>query len=179
MLLELHVKNLALIEKADLEFREGLTVLSGETGAGKSILIDSINIALGARAGKEMIRTGTEYAYIELVFGIDDIRRIEAIRKMDIPIEDDGVLIISRKILPTRSIAKVNDESVTAAKLRELTGILIDMHGQFEHQSLMYPAKHLEYVDRMLPEEGCALTERIRETYRDMKQHTDGLKKKI
>ena len=90
MLLELHVKNLALIEKADLEFKEGLTVLSGETGAGKSVLIDSINVALGAKAGKGIIRTGSEYAYIELLFAVNDPEKIKKIRALDIEVEDDG-----------------------------------------------------------------------------------------
>jgi len=153
MLLELHVKNLALIEKADLELGEGLTILSGETGAGKSILIDSINVALGAKTGKSIIRNGADYAYIELVFSVQDKDKLDKIRTMDIAAEDDGVLIISRKITPTKSLAKINDETVTTAKLRELTGLLLDMHGQFEHQSLLTPSSHLEFIDKMAPVE--------------------------
>ncbi|MDO4938996.1 MAG: DNA repair protein RecN [Lachnospiraceae bacterium] len=153
MLIELHVRNLALIEKADLEFGKGLTILSGETGAGKSILIDSINVALGAKTGKGIIRNGAEYAYIELIFTVDDPAKIRKIKDMDIALEDDGVLIISRKITPVRSIARINDETVTSAKLRSLTGMLIDMHGQFEHQSLLGPASHLDYIDKLSPGE--------------------------
>ena len=157
MLLELHVRNLALIEKADLELKKGLTILTGETGAGKSVLIDSINMALGAKAGASSIRTGADAAGIELVFGMEDESRIERLRELDIPIEDDGTLIISRRVMPTRSIFKVNDQTVTAAKLRAVTGLLIDMHGQFEHQSLMYPESHLRFVDKLCPAEAAGI----------------------
>lgn len=167
MLLELHVKNLALIEKADLEFKEGLTILSGETGAGKSVLIDSISVALGAKTGKGIIRNGAEYAYIELLFAVDDQEKIKKIRALDIEVEDDGVLIISRKITPTRTIAKINDETVTAAKLRSLTGLLIDMHGQFEHQSLLSPASHLDFIDKLSPQEIKLIKSELADTYRD------------
>lgn len=165
MLLELHVRNLALIEKADLEFGRGLTVLSGETGAGKSILIDSINVALGAKTGKGIIRTGAEYAYIELIFAVDDPEKLKQIRNLDIAVEDDGMLIISRKITPVRSIAKINDETVTAGKLRSLTGLLIDMHGQFEHQSLLSPSSHLEFVDKLSPDEADEIKAGIEKQY--------------
>ena len=167
MLLELHVKNLALIEKADLEFKEGLTVLSGETGAGKSVLIDSINVALGAKTGKGIIRNGSEYAYIELLFAVNDPEKIKKIRALDIEVEDDGVLIISRKITPQKSVARINDETVTAAKLRSLTGLLIDMHGQFEHQSLLSPASHLDFIDKLSPKESKDIKIELSVTYKE------------
>lgn len=145
MLLELHVKNLALIEQADVEFRQGLNILTGETGAGKSIIIGSVNLALGQKASKDIIRSGAEYAYVELIFSAEDKRkRLEA---MDIHPDEDGLLIVTRKILPTRSISKINDETVTTAKLREVTGLLLDIHGQHEHQSLLHISKHLEILD--------------------------------
>ncbi len=161
MLLELHLKNFALIENADLEFNDGLTILSGETGAGKSILIDSINIALGAKTGKDAIRSGAEYAYIELVFQIMDNSKIEKIKALDIAINDDNILIITRKIMQNRSIMRVNDESITSGKLKELTGLLIDIHGQHEHQSLMHASKHLQFVDLMSPEKLVRYREKI------------------
>ena len=167
MLLELHVRNLALIEKADLEFGKGLIVLSGETGAGKSILIDSINVALGAKTGKGIIRNGAEYAYIELLFAVDDPEKIRRIRELDIAVEDDGVLIVSRKITPTRTIAKINDETVTSGKLRSLTGLLIDMHGQFEHQSLLSPSSHLEFIDKLSPAEAGKIRTEIADQYHE------------
>jgi len=170
MLLELHVKNLALIEKADMELGEGLTILSGETGAGKSILIDSINVALGAKTGKGIIRNGADYAYIELVFEVKDKEKLQKIKDLEIPVEDDGVLIVSRKITPVKSLAKINDETVTASKLRGLTSLLIDMHGQFEHQSLLDPSNHLEFIDKMSPEGNRELKADIAKTYAEYNQ---------
>ena len=138
MLIHLHVKNLALIESADIEFGEGLNILTGETGAGKSILIGSVNIALGGKAPKDMIRQGCDQAYIELVFSVDSEAKAEALRALDVTPDGDGLVIVSKKITPVRSISRINDETVTAAKLRQVTGLLIDIHGQHEHQSLLY-----------------------------------------
>ena len=166
MLLELHVRNFALIEQADLVFREGLTVLSGETGAGKSILIDSISAALGAKAGKDLIRTGAEYAYIELLFSVEGEERRQEILDLGITPEEDGTLILSRKIMKNRSVMRVNDEAVTAALLKKLTGMLIDIHGQHEHQKLLYPESHLTFIDRMAPEELSRLKERTAGCYK-------------
>ena len=147
MLLELHVKNLALIESVDIEFSDGLNILTGETGAGKSILLGSVNLALGAKASREMIRSGAEYAYVELLFSVTDDGKAAALKELDVMPDDDGILIISRKIMASRSVSKVNDETVTAAKLRLITGLLLDIHGQHEHQSLLYHSKHLEILD--------------------------------
>lgn len=146
MLLELHVKNLALIEQADVEFGEGLNILTGETGAGKSIIIGSVNLALGQKASKDIIRSGAEYAYVELVFSVGEDKR-EALRDLDVVPDGDGILIITRKIMAARSVSKINDETVTAAKLKAVTGLLIDIHGQHEHQSLLHASKHLEILD--------------------------------
>ena len=165
MLLELHIRNMALIEKADLDFRSGFTVLSGETGAGKSILIDSINFALGAKTSKEIIREGAEFAYVELIFKILDKGKIAYIKSLDFNILEDGILIISRKLSASRSILKVNDESITIAKLSTLTGLLIDIHGQHEHQSLLSKAKHLSIVDGMLDKEALTLKATIQALY--------------
>lgn len=100
MLLELHVKNLALIETADVELEDGLNILTGETGAGKSIMIGSVNLALGQKASKEMIRNGAEYAYVELVFSVDPEKE-DALRALDVMPDENGTLIISRKIMPS------------------------------------------------------------------------------
>ena len=109
MLLELHVKNLALIETADVELEDGLNILTGETGAGKSIMIGSVNLALGQNASKEMIRNGAEYAYVELVFSVDPEKE-DALRALDVMPDENGTLIISRKIMPSRSLSRINDE---------------------------------------------------------------------
>ena len=146
MLLELHVKNLALIETVDVELEDGLNILTGETGAGKSIMIGSVNLALGQKASKEMIRNGAEYAYVELVFSVDPEKE-DALRALDVMPDENGMLIISRKIMPSRSLSRINDETVTAARLKQVTSLLIDIHGQHEHQSLLHASKHLEILD--------------------------------
>lgn len=147
MLVSLHVKNLALIQETEVNFNEGLNILSGETGAGKSIIIGSINLALGARADKEMIRNGAEYALVELIFQINDNNILENIRALDVPVEDDGLIIIQRKIQPSRSICKICGETATAKQLKALSELLIDIHGQHEHQSLLYKKNHLDILD--------------------------------
>lgn len=146
MLQSLHVKNLALIDEVEVTFGEGLNILTGETGAGKSILIGSINLALGAKADKELIREGADYALVELIFELDNELQIEQIRQMDLPIED-GQIILQRKIMPARNVCKVCGEAVSARQIKQLAGILIDIHGQHEHQSLLQSARQLEILD--------------------------------
>lgn len=147
MLLSLHVKNLALIEEAEINFKKGLNILTGETGAGKSIIIGSINLALGAKAGSEVIGRHGDSALIELTFVIDDKERIKKLNEMDIFVEDN-ILTITRRIMEGRSVIKVNGETTTAAAVRKITGLLIDIHGQHDHQSLLYKSKHLEILDK-------------------------------
>lgn len=147
MLLSLHVKNLALIDEEEVEFGSGLNILTGETGAGKSIIIGSVNLALGARGDNDLIRNGAEYALIELTFQVSDAKLLEKIRQMDVPIEEDGILLIQRKIMPNRSIFKISGETVTAKTIRDISSVLIDIHGQHEHQSLFHIGKHLEFLD--------------------------------
>lgn len=177
MLLELHIRNFALIEQADLEFREGLNVLSGETGAGKSILIDSIAAALGGKAGRDLIRTGADSAYIELIFSVDGEERLARLRELGITPEEDGTLILTRRILPTRSVLKINDGTVTAALLRKLTGALIDIHGQHEIQTLFDPETHLRLVDLMAPAQLGELKRETALTYRRYAELQSILKK--
>lgn len=148
MLVNLHVKNLAIIDEVDVDFSEHLNILSGETGAGKSIIIGSINIALGGKVSADIVRKGAEYALIELTFQLEEENSIQKIRELDIPIEEDGQLILSRRIKNGRSLSKANGESITTAVMKEIAGIVIDIHGQHEHQSLLYKRKHLEIVDR-------------------------------
>ena len=124
MLLELHVRNLALIERADVEFGEGLNILTGETGAGKSIIIGSVTMALGGKASRDSIRQGAEYAYIELVFSVSGEEKERALKEAGIEPTPDGLVIVSRKITPSRSVSRVNDETVTAARLGRITGLL-------------------------------------------------------
>ena len=148
MLLNLYVKNMALIEEADISFKKGLNILTGETGAGKSIIIGSVNVALGNKVSADIIRKGAEYALVELSFKINDQSKINELRAMDIEELDDGQILISRKITSNRSVIKVNGETVTASQVKQIAGILIDIHGQHEHQSLLNESKHLELIDK-------------------------------
>lgn len=164
MLVNLHVKNLAIIDEIDIDFGERLNILTGETGAGKSILIDSINIALGQKVSSDMIRKGEEQALAELTFQIEEKHTLESLRLLDIPIEDNTV-IVSRRIRNGRSISKINGESVTSAVLKKIAGLLIDIHGQHEHQSLLYKSKHLEILDRFGKEEAALLLDEIKSSF--------------
>ena len=166
MLISLHVKNLALIAETEVNFGEGLNILSGETGAGKSILIGSINLALGARADKDMIRTGAEYALVELVFQAPDNALRKEIEALEIPVEEDGIIIIQRKIQPNRNVFKICGETVTAKQIKALSECLIDIHGQHEHQSLLYKKNHMEILDSFAGEELAVVKSEMKERYR-------------
>lgn len=166
MLSNLHVKNLALMEECDINFTDGLNILSGETGAGKSILIGSINLALGAKADRDMIRHGAEYGLVELVFEKLDEHVFDALKEMDLPVEED-VVIIQRKITPTKSILKINGETVTARQVKTLAETLIDIHGQHEHQSLLKTSKHMEILDSYAGEELLQELQALRNTYNE------------
>ena len=146
MLQNLHVKNLALITETEVEFKEGLNILTGETGAGKSIIIGSVALALGEKVPKELLRDSGETALVELVFYVEDPQILAAIREMGIEVEDETV-ILSRKITSGRAIARVNGEAVSASRMKEVASLLIDIHGQHEHQSLLSKKKHLEILD--------------------------------
>lgn len=146
MLQNLHVKNLALINETEVEFKEGLNILSGETGAGKSIIIGSINLALGEKVQKEMLRDNADTALVELVFYVENPATLEAVRALGIEVEDETI-ILSRKITAGRAIARINGEAVSASKMKEAAALLIDIHGQHEHQSLLSKRKHLEILD--------------------------------
>ncbi len=164
MLTNLHVKNLALIEEADVSFTKGLNILSGETGAGKSILIGSINTALGAKATKDMIRTGKDSALIELIFQLENDETVKKIVEAGFDVED-GQVIITRKISENKSISRINGETVSLAQLKEITGLLIDIHGQHEHQSLMRKSHHLDILDEFSKKETKLLKEKIAKEY--------------
>ena len=176
MLVSLHVKNLALIKETEVNFKEGLNILSGETGAGKSIIIGSINLALGARADKDMIRNGAEYALVELIFQISDRMLLEEIKKLEIPVEEDGLIIIQRKIQPNRNICRICGETATTRQLKELSELLIDIHGQHEHQSLLYKKNHLTILDSFAGEELEKIKDDLKKlyhTYRELKTELD------
>ncbi|EOC99609.1 DNA repair protein RecN [Caldisalinibacter kiritimatiensis] len=151
MLLELNIKNFVIIDELNISFDKGFNVFTGETGAGKSIIIDAMNIVLGGRATKEFVRTGEEKAAIDALFNISKINGIEEIlEELGIDKEQDNTLLISRQIYNTgRSIARINGRTVTLSMLKKLTSKLVDIHGQHEHQSLLSPEKHVEFIDSL------------------------------
>lgn len=175
MLSSLHVKNLALIQEAEVEFGPGLNILTGETGAGKSILIGSINLALGKKLSREMIREGADSALVELVFETENPKVEQALKEMEIESLHGQVLIV-RKITGSRSISKINGETCTMAQVRRIASLLLDIHGQHEHQSLLYTDRQLEILDAYGKEEIDPLRARVREAFRQWKELRDSLK---
>jgi DNA repair protein RecN (Recombination protein N) len=172
MLQNLHVRNLALIDEADVEFTEGLNILTGETGAGKSIIIGSMNLALGEKVPKEMLRDSDGTALVELVFSVDNERTRKALLALDIEPEDDTV-ILSRKISAQRAVGRINGETVSVSRMKEAAALLIDICGQQESHSLLSKKKHLEILDEyakeLLAEKKEALVVSYRE-YRSLKE---------
>lgn len=173
MLLNVSVKNLALIKEADIYFKDGMNILTGETGAGKSVIIGSINIALGGKVNKEMIRTGSDYAMAELVFKVDRQTTRDKLLKAGVMLEDDEV-VISRKIVNGRSITKVNGETFSVNTLKSVTSLLIDIHGQHDHQSLLKTEKHLDILDEFA---GSSLKEVKLKVEKAYKQYCDAKNK--
>lgn len=169
MLLGLHVKNLALIEEEEISFEDGLNILTGETGAGKSILLGSVNLALGAKADKSLIRTGADFALVELLFRIDNERQREKLRAMDIEPDEDGTVLIKRKIYPGRTQCSVCGETVTTHELRELSELWIDVYGQRENQRLLRREAQLQVLDEYAGEKAARLLTEVRTLYRDFR----------
>jgi len=150
MLSRLRIKNLALIEDLALDFEIGMNVLTGETGAGKSIIIDAVGLLTGDRADKNLIQTGYESALVEGLFHIDDskIQLLTLLAQMGITLEDDYELLISRQINQSgKSTCRVNGAMVTLSNLKAIMFYLIDIHGQHEHQSLLSPENHIKLLD--------------------------------
>lgn len=168
MLQNLHVKNLALIDEAEVEFQPGLNILSGETGAGKSIIIGSVNLALGEKVPKEMVRENAPYGLVELVFTVENEKQKKALEELDIFPEEDTV-ILSRKIVNGRSTAKINGETLPVSKIREAASLLIDIHGQHEHQSLLVKKNHLNILDAYAKNELQEKKEKLKEIYGEYK----------
>ncbi|MFQ7310427.1 MAG: DNA repair protein RecN [Sellimonas sp.] len=165
MLQSLHVKNLALIDEAEVELKDGLNILTGETGAGKSILLGSVQLALGGKYTADLLRAGADYGLVELEFFVKNPQIIEKLRKMDIEPED-GMIVLSRKLMDQRSVSRINGEMVPLGRLKAAAEILIDIHGQHEHQSLLYKKKHMEILDAYAKEETLPVKEKVKEAYR-------------
>ena len=174
MLLNIHVKNMALIDEAEIDLTEGLNILTGETGAGKSIIIGSVNVALGLAGFKGFAREDAAFALAELVFSVDNEKQRKALEKLDLPLEDDQI-IISRRLVNGRSVSKVNGETVPVSLVRQVSEILIDIHGQHEHQALLHQKNHLTILDAFAGEVLSGPAGEVRTLYREY----DALDKKL
>lgn len=156
MLAKLVVENLALIDYLDLDLEPGLVVLSGETGAGKSLVLDALSLILGYRASTDLIRSGAEKATVQAIFTVGDLPAEYA------SLVEEGQLIIAREVsLNGRSVARINGQLVTIGTLRDLGNLLVDLHGQHEHQSLLQVAKHREVLDRFAGPQTLELLDKI------------------
>ncbi len=167
MLFNLRIENVALIEQADINFDDGFNVLTGETGAGKSILISSLNMLLGERIGREIIRNKEDYAYVEGLFYLADevYTRLE---HFDLSLEDDNSLIVSRKLTSDgKNICKVNGKTVSVSTLRDIGRMLINIHGQHDNQALLDSSSHISFLDAYIPEKEIFI--KYRDTYEELK----------
>jgi DNA repair protein RecN (Recombination protein N) len=176
MLQNIHVKNMALIDEADVDFGGHLNILTGETGAGKSIIIGSISTALGGKVSRDVIRKDAEYALVELNFKVNSPQILAELEKMEIPVDGDEV-VISRRITGSRSVARINGELVSLPVLRQAAAFLIDIHGQHEHQSLLHKDKHLAILDQFSREEMASVKDALKDSYREymiLKKEMDG-----
>ena len=176
MLQNIHVKNMALIDEADVDFGGHLNILTGETGAGKSIIIGSISTALGGKVSRDVIRKDAEYALVELNFKVNSPQILAELEKMEIPVDGDEV-VISRRITGSRSVARINGELVSLPVLRQAAALLIDIHGQHEHQSLLHKDKHLAILDQFSREEMASVKDALKDSYREymiLKKEMDG-----
>ena len=165
MLYSLRVENLALIEKEEIEFTEGLNVLTGETGAGKSIILGALSLALGGKIDKGMVRDTGRDAYVEAIFSLDETEE-KRLREADFEPED-GQLIFSRKIKEGKSQARLNGETVPAARLKKAGDLLLDIYGQNEHQSLSDPKKHLRLLDEFVKKDLDPVLEELAPVYKE------------
>lgn len=175
MLLELRVKDFALIKGAKVEFGPGLNVLTGETGTGKSMIIDSALMALGMRARGNVIRKGAENAFIELCFEVKDEEHLKKLGERGVLPDEDGMVIITRKISKERNINRVNDEAVTVSRLSKIGDALMDIYGQHEFHSLMDNARHLNILDEYLGESILERLEKVRSAWKTYKESKENL----
>ena len=164
MLQNLHVKNLALINESEVDFGPGLNILTGETGAGKSILMGSVSLALGGRYSADMLRNGAASGLVELTFTIEDDRIREKLKAMDIFPEDD-MITLSRRLMEGRSVSRINGETVSMGTLREAAALLIDIHGQHDNQTLLNRKNHLALLDLFAGAEIPPVKENMAEVY--------------
>lgn len=176
MLQNLHVKNLALIEEIEVEFCPGLNILTGETGAGKSIILGSVNLALGGRYSRDILRKGAQYGLVELTFVPENEKQLKKLEELEI-VPEEGIIVLSRRLMDGRSTSRINGETVTMARLKEAAGILIDIHGQHEHQSLLYKKNQLQILDAFAGVQLRETAEKVKTSYQTYKKCLEEWKK--
>lgn len=169
MLENLHVKNLALIDETEVEFGPGLNILTGETGAGKSILLGSVQLALGGKYSADLLRSGAKSGLVELTFTIEDEKIKKRLEEMDIEAED-GAITLSRKLTEGRSVCRINGETVNMGTLKDAAGLLIDIHGQHDSQSLLQRRNHLALLDLYGKEEIYLLKKEMAAVYKEYQE---------
>lgn len=176
MLEHLHIRNVALIKESEISFGDGLNILTGETGAGKSMIIDSLQFALGGRAGKNFLRHGEKQAVVEALFSVQSQALTEKLAENGIAPEEDGTLLITRTLSEAgKSVCRINGSTVTVGMLKEIAEDMIDIYGQHEHQSLLNPVKHIRLLDRFC---GAGFGEAMEE-YKNSRQRLKDLEKQL
>jgi len=164
MLESLHVKDLALVKEVEIDFHDGFNILTGETGAGKSIIMGSVNLALGAKASADLIRSGAEYALVELVFRLDE-KEISKLKELELEPEEDGTILLQRKISSQKTVSRINGQTVTVSQLKELSNVLMDVYGQHDYQNLLKPSNYLKMLDEYAGEKVFVLTDELKKKY--------------
>lgn len=176
MLEHLHIRNVALIKESEISFGDGLNILTGETGAGKSMIIDSLQFALGGKAGKDFLRHGEKQAAVEALFSVQSQALTEKLAENGIAPEEDGTLLITRTLSEAgKSVCRINGSTVTVGMLKEIAEDMIDIYGQHEHQSLLNPVKHIRLLDRFC---GAGFGEAMEE-YKNSRQRLKDLEKQL
>ena len=176
MLEHLHIRNVALIKESEISFGDGLNILTGEMGAGKSMIIDSLQFALGGRAGKDFLRHGEKQAAVEALFSVQSQALTEKLAENGIVPEEDGTLLITRTLSEAgKSVCRINGSTVTVGMLKEIAEDMIDIYGQHEHQSLLNPVKHIRLLDRFC---GAGFGEAMEE-YKNSRQRLKDLEKQL
>lgn len=167
MLTNIHIENYALIDCLDIDINEGLNIITGETGAGKSIILGAIGAALGAKINSDVIRAGEEYSFISVLFHINDADKLKALTELDAVDLSDGDIIVTRKIFPARSVFKINGVTVSAAQVRSLSSLIIDIHSQRDNLLLLKTENQLKLVDSFGDDEFRKLMDRQKSLYEE------------
>lgn len=171
MLEHLHIKNVALITESEIDFEPGLNILSGETGAGKSMVIDSLNFALGERIGGNFVRKGEKAAVVEALFTVRDDTILKKLEQNGIKLEEDGTVLLTRTMNQSgKTICRINGSTVTVSMMRECAEGLMDIHGQHSHQSLLNTARHIQILDRFCGKKLEEEKQSFQTTYKKLKE---------